>query len=293
MQDKAHKRKKTIETEKLNCINDNNVAILIPSFDGYQDLWKPFFHCLFKYWPDCPYPVYLGSNFQTHEDPRVKPVKIGPDRDYSSNLIAMLSEIPHEWVIIMIEDILLSSPVHTNRVTRTVAEGGAHHAGLLQLLPRRFDPIVEFAAHPISKELSELPIGLPYRATINLGLWRKNVLLKLLNPGESAWEFEYQGTKRTFMLKDRFLCMSRKYIADPLFIYVHGIIKRKWAFPAPKFLQREGLWESSDKNRPVQSFFSHLYSEGYTVLRYFVFWIVYKLWGIQGIRSLVSIKAKS
>ena len=273
--------------------HQDDVAILVPSFDGYQDLWKPFFCCFFKYWPDCPYPVYLGSNFQTYEDPRVKPVKIGPDRDYSSNLIAMLSEIPHGWVIIMLEDILLSSPVNTNRVKRAVAEGEANHAGLLQLLPRRFEPNAGFAAHPISEELNELPLGLPYRASLNLGLWKKIVLLKLLNPGESAWEFEYQGTKRTFALKDRFFCMSRKYISDPLFMYVHGIIKRKWAFPAPKFLQREGLWESSGKNRPVQSLFSHLYSAGYAVLRYFVFWIVHKLWGIQGIRTLVSIKAKS
>jgi hypothetical protein len=28
-----------------------DVAILVVSWDGYADLWDPFFRCLFKAWP--------------------------------------------------------------------------------------------------------------------------------------------------------------------------------------------------------------------------------------------------
>ena len=34
-------------------------AILILSCDKFSDLWKPFFDLFWKYWPDCPYNVYL------------------------------------------------------------------------------------------------------------------------------------------------------------------------------------------------------------------------------------------
>ena len=60
----------------------DDVAILVPSFDGYRDVWEPFFRCFFKFWPDCPYPVVLGSIRETCSDPRVSPLTIGRDRDY-------------------------------------------------------------------------------------------------------------------------------------------------------------------------------------------------------------------
>ena len=47
-------------------------AILVVSFDAYQDLWPVFFQAFFKYWPDCPYRVYLGANTATYVHPRVQ-----------------------------------------------------------------------------------------------------------------------------------------------------------------------------------------------------------------------------
>ena len=73
--------------DKIN--NKNDVTILVVSCDKYKDLWIPFFHCFFKYWSDCPYPVFLASNDLEYSDPRVKTILIGPDKDYSSNLLAI------------------------------------------------------------------------------------------------------------------------------------------------------------------------------------------------------------
>jgi hypothetical protein len=70
-----------------------DASILVVSCDGYQDLWKPFFSCFLKYWPDCPFPVYLGSNNLTYPDCRVRSLAIEIYIDYSSNLIKMLHNI--------------------------------------------------------------------------------------------------------------------------------------------------------------------------------------------------------
>lgn len=43
-----------------------DVAVVVASCDAYADLWEPFFRLFRRYWPDCPYPVYLGSNFRTY-----------------------------------------------------------------------------------------------------------------------------------------------------------------------------------------------------------------------------------
>jgi len=44
------------------CADRANCSILIPSCDKYSDLWRPFFTLFWRHWPDCPFPVYLGSN---------------------------------------------------------------------------------------------------------------------------------------------------------------------------------------------------------------------------------------
>src|SRR4051812_28550474 len=80
-------------------------AILVISCDRYADLWPHFFGCFFEYWPDCNYRLFLGTNRLRYEDPRVTTICVGEDRDYSSNLTAMLAEINEEWVIVFVEDV--------------------------------------------------------------------------------------------------------------------------------------------------------------------------------------------
>ncbi|WYL98309.1 MAG: hypothetical protein HEQ19_00985 [Gloeotrichia echinulata CP02] len=69
------------------------IPILIVSCDAYQDVWHPFFHCFFKNWTDCPYPIHLVSNTLKYIDSRVSPLLIGHDMDYSSNLITDLNQM--------------------------------------------------------------------------------------------------------------------------------------------------------------------------------------------------------
>ena len=98
-------------------VKSHDVAVLIVSWDGYVDLWKPFFNCFFRFWPDCPYPVYLGTNSLLADDERVKPILIGEEVDYCSNLIAMLKQLDTRWVITWVEDFFPAKPIENQRVT--------------------------------------------------------------------------------------------------------------------------------------------------------------------------------
>jgi hypothetical protein len=54
---------KKIDNSVLNKNNSSdNLAVIVVSCDLYSDVWKPFFTLFFKYWNDCPFPVYLTSN---------------------------------------------------------------------------------------------------------------------------------------------------------------------------------------------------------------------------------------
>ena len=88
-----------------------DVSYVVMSCDPYKDLWEPFFGCLDRYWPDCPFPLYLVTNEAPYERDGVSVIHIGPDRDYASNLIAAVNAVPTPFLILWVEDALFSRQV--------------------------------------------------------------------------------------------------------------------------------------------------------------------------------------
>src|SRR5690348_12286619 len=86
-------------------------SVLVISCDRYRDLWAPFFHQFHKYWPDCPFPVYLGANSASYHDPCVHMLQSGADESWSKNLKFFLSRIPTRYVLVLLEDFFLDGPV--------------------------------------------------------------------------------------------------------------------------------------------------------------------------------------
>jgi hypothetical protein len=264
-------------------------AILVISCDRYADVWPHFFGCFFRYWPDCPYRVLLGTNHLQYDDPRVTTICIGEDRDYSSNLSAMLGRMDEEWVMVFVEDILFSAPVDSGRIMAlmdTLQGDGVVHA---QLLYKRYNQ--HNLLPPCGRAeggMSELPVGVPYRTSLNVGLWRKADLVALLREGESAWEFERDGTVRSFGHPGRFVSVACPD-GEPLFRWEHGVIKGQWTWEAVRFIRRQT--RTAALRRPVQSFGSYLYLQIYSRLRYLAFWLAYKVWGQEGLMKVVLKRA--
>lgn len=174
-------------------MNDTDVTLLVPSCDRYADLWPPFFALLRRDWPDCPYRVVLGSNVLACAEPGVEALTVGPDRDWSSSLRAMLTAIDTPYVLILLEDFFLESPVDTARL-RDLARrldllGGAY----LRLRPFP-PPDHTLARHP---PIGEIDVGAPYRCSMQAAIWRRESLLDLLVDGESPWEFEHLAARRS------------------------------------------------------------------------------------------------
>ena len=249
------------KSQEYHHSNNNDVSILVVSFDGYQDLWYPYYHCLFKYWPDCPYPIFHGSNYLVYPDPRIKSIQIGPDLDYSSNLLAMIDRIETPWIILSIEDELLSSQINTARFTNLIEVAQNNQVGYLKLSANT--PPWAFTKDK-TQEMGPLPKGVKYRATMGFALWNKNVLIRLLRQGENAWEFERNGSRRSNSFIEPFYCFSSTAKSNPPFSYIHGVVRGRWMRNALPFLRKEGLGDYIP-NRPVQSLWSYLYTKMYGI----------------------------
>ena len=237
---------------------DDSIALLVVSCDAYKDLWKIFFHCLFKYWPDCPYPIYLGSNEAVYSDPRVKSILVGPDRDYSSNLLAMLKHINATWVLLWIEDFVLAAPVDYARLSKMITSVQSQGAVYLK-------PIASFPYAYLkntNEEIGILPKGIRYRVNIGITLFKKETLVSLLKPGESAWEIEYNGASRSENIQEDFYCLSANMKSNPPISYINLVGKGMLLRDSIKFLKKEHL-EDFIPNRKVQPLRSDIYYKLY------------------------------
>ncbi len=193
----------------------NDCTILVLSCDKYSDLWVPFFGQFWKYWPDCPYPVVLGSNTIGYKDPRVKTILSGPDRDWSSSLRAILEKISTPYIFLWLDDIFPIERIRTKDFSDALAFMIRNKGKHMHMGPSPSpDDILPDGKYGIYEK------GAPYRATA-LGFWDISYLHDFLLPGENPWNFEIMGSYRT-SYAEGFYCSMK-----PLFELLHVVEKGK------------------------------------------------------------------
>jgi hypothetical protein len=197
----------------------HQVSILVVSCDKYADLWKPFFKVFRKQWPDCPYPIYLGTNFKTFDDSSVTSIPVGPDNSWSGNLRKMLDAVQSSHVILLLEDFFFLSPVDTSRVDRLVELALEKQVGCLRLCPR---------PRPTRRLRNFEGIGVlrrgdDWRVSTQIAVWDTGLLKLLAWPGFTAWHFEEIGSLISYAFPHKFWGLY-----EPAVDYMHVIWRGKW-----------------------------------------------------------------
>ena len=215
----------------------DKVAALVVSCDKYVDLWPAYFSLFRRFWPDCPFPVYLLANHLALDFPQVKNIRIGEDRSWSDNLLEGLSRLKEEYIFLFIDDLFFCDYVPNDQILEVVSWAYEARANHVRLNPspkpdQYFNELVGLASK-----------GTIYRASTVMSLWKKEVLRDLLRPGENPWHFEIFGTVRSDAY-DGFYSVHQPY-----FPFINGVIKGKWQRSAVKRLSRLGA--NIDTNRRV------------------------------------------
>lgn len=205
----------------------NNLAVLILSCDKYSDVWVPFFCLFFKFWPDCPYPVYLVSNLKVFEDSRVVTICTGFDRDWSTNTIQALNQIPESYVLACMEDYLLTKPVNTQAIERILQYVINKQIGCFRLFPVPGPTHGDLAV--AGYESGYIKKGTDYSVSLQAAIWNKEIFQKIMLAGESAWELEIKGSQRSSYLDVDFMSLRSFNMKQLPFIYFcTGVVKGYW-----------------------------------------------------------------
>lgn len=200
----------------------------------------------FRYWPDCPFQVYLISNYLTYPDSRVKPILLGADAGWADNMREALKQIETPYFIYFLEDVFLRKKVDTKRILDLLALTEKERAACLRLYPAPGPN----APYKNFKEVGEIKKGAPYRISLMTAIWDKKIFTDLLAPGENAWQMELMGSARSNEIGAPFLSVS---CADKAMEqYATAIKKGIWFYDAVLLCKREGI--KLNLRRPVEPF---------------------------------------
>jgi len=213
----------------------DNLSILVPSCDKYEEVWDPFFKLLFKYWPNLEQNIYLISNHKIYPDKRVIPIMIGDEKSWSDNVLHALEKIPDDYVMIIMDDYFFVSPVAEAKIIELFEIVQTEKAGYLQLREASKEQTV--VAHPNLKDLGYFTKNSEYRNALQVAIWNKKTLKELLVSGESPWEFEMQGSIRSSSIDKPFMCV----LSNCPVSYFGAVEKGYWSPTAIEFLNKENI----------------------------------------------------
>ena len=222
----------------------NECSVLIPSCDAYSDLWAPFFYQFNKHWSDCPFQIYLGSNYLEFDKYNIKTLKSENENIWSNCMLLFLSQIKTDYVLISLEDFFLRKKICTEDIMQNlnILKNSSGH--VIRLVPRN-KPDIRLNKF---KNIGEYSQNASFRVSTQASIWKKDSLLKLIKSGESIWEFEVNGSIRSTIFLNGFYGVYK-----PIFTYGHHVVERgKWFRKEAAYFGRLDIG-CDFKKRPIMS----------------------------------------
>jgi hypothetical protein len=223
-----------------------DVAIVVSSCDHFLPTLPPFCHGFHKYWPDCPWPLRIITNFV--DAPCGETVKTGDDGGpYGwSNASRRALEGMREPVILWThDDNWISRAVDTEIIVSLIRLFEHNDLHLIRLSNCYASTICGTYAH--DRRLRVIRPDSRQRCSLQPSLWRRSTLIKLLVDGESPWVFEGMAPHRSRRLSGDFLCCGGGFLPFRYISHVdpdwpeEAVRRGKWTESAVKYAQRERI----------------------------------------------------
>lgn len=236
---------------------NKNLAIVVLSCDKYADAWEPFFLMFQKYWPDCPFPIYLTSNQKKFQSSRIhidiKQVLSNTFSSWGEETYITLNQIKEDYILLILEDFFIYQPVQTREIIEYFQIMLEENAVFMRLasFPKKYDEW--WPSTFVTEKYSIVSIDAQYLICLQIAIWRKDFLLSIIEKSESPWEFEINGTKRSraYALKYgyKFLSLNRNpklnNVHGPITYFCSAITQGKWERDAIQLLKKNDIYIQS------------------------------------------------
>jgi hypothetical protein len=212
----------------------SEVGVFVCSSDSRIDILDRVLPSILKYWPDCPYPIYVGLNAPTDKWPSVKTL-VAQTSDWRRETLQQLGQLSETHLIVILDDFLFQGPADQLRISELVSRVVNSGLPYLRLLPlgKSLRERVSTLIRPrSSSDVRRISARRPFYSALQIAVWDKGHFKSLLELEGSIWEFEHQ--KR--------VNVPHYAITDcPPIIYRHLVEKGRWLPYARSLLRMAGL----------------------------------------------------
>lgn len=229
-----------------------NYSILVNTCDKFEDCWNPFFKLFSIYWPDFKGSIYLNTEYKDYSFPgmniisikgsAIHNIDVNKPATWSQCLKWALEIIDTEIILYMQEDYFLKDTVNSHWVeyffkeilnNREIPCIQLTHAGIPAIDKSNYDKLYTSNSDYFSY------------LSCQASFWRKDVMLSLIRDHETAWNFEWWGSKRAKYMRYEFLVVDPNWM-DPtefqILPYIFtGVIGGKWYKQVIETFNKNGI----------------------------------------------------
>lgn len=217
--------------EKSKTWDNKDLSILIVGFDGYKDVWDTDIYLLNKYWSDRPQ-TYLATSVLRPEYENVDVISAGEGSEWSRKAYTALKEIKTKYVLLLLEDFFISSPVDNvlvlDSLQLVIDNNIKFYQVLVQLIKSTWEKGCPFQGE---KRIKIIPQEKKYPLNLQAAIWDREFLLKTIGEENyNAWQFEIRQLtlcdintdKIEYLIDDRnilnieHMIVQSKYLRAPL-----------------------------------------------------------------------------
>lgn len=220
------------------------ITIIVPSCDKYACLWDGCFGLLFKHWPSLTtenkdVKIILISNTKEYPDPRITTLKISNEQSWSNNMQQALKLVKTKYVFIWLEDYIMNQDVDEDKFVKFfnfMKEKKALYMQVFGIDYGRDNAEQQFDDPQFSLPILAFKKHSPYRTSLQACIFETDTLDWLLNPQESAWDFELTGSTRSEGMRDLFLGTKENLVS-----YYNAANAGVLNMKAVKYIQEQGF----------------------------------------------------
>ncbi len=218
------------------------MELLISSYSKAYDIWHITNYFLMKNWKS-NLKIYLGANGENKKDYCPKNciyINKGEDKSFLKSLKSYLDEIEDEYFILMLDDFLILEEVNNSLIKKAFDFIRENKGVYLRLKPN------PKGDKKMDKYFSRIDVKnqVPYITSLQMAIWRKDFLKKLLEYDFNPWKFEIKAgkTKEALEYSDKFFVTNFDFIK-----YTHFVEKGKFYPFIKELAKKEGLDFISDR----------------------------------------------
>lgn len=172
----------------------SEISVIVSSCDRFFDAWQPFAVFFAKFWPDCPFSVYLIGNELRVESKRIRYISVGPDRGWAGNMQQALSQIATRYLLYFQEDYFLTAPVDRAQLASDISYAFEQELASFSFCDLS---LLESDFGRTTTPFATVPESSRGRTRLQVTLWNREAFASLLRAGETAWDMEARGSERT------------------------------------------------------------------------------------------------